>query len=159
MRRLGTVAAIVALIGCGLAVPAQAQASGHGASKNPAKTCEGWFETREREIPPESGKFVDFSAFWVPLQYPGFVEELPVLNKAGCITTLLAGGGGVPVPYDALTTAAVNAQCKYLEDTGAITGYPYRFYGNPAYEAKNRSECVYFLRSFHLGLLPPGPGS
>jgi hypothetical protein len=99
--------------------------------------CDGYYETRQREIPPGSGNFIPFTAYWVPMAYPDGVDDLPVLNRAGCITTVLAGGNVEPVPYAALSTTAINAQCN---------------------EAKNRSDCIYFLRQFHLGTLAPGPG-
>ena len=57
-----------------------------------------------------------------------------------------------------LTGAAFNAQCKWLESQGFVE-YPYAFYGNPDYLAKNRADCKYFLSAFHFGDLPPGPGS
>jgi len=61
------------------------------------------------------------------------------------------------------STAAYVANCKALEpDFAAANGtgrpYPYSFYGNAAYTARNRSECVYFVRAFHTGQLPPGGG-
>lgn len=158
MRRIVMIGSILGLlVGLGLAVPAQA-GPGRSGETSAKQKCDGYYETRSREIPPGSGNSVPFTAYWVPMSYPGGdVEDLPVLNRAGCITTVLAGGNVEPVPYTALSTTAINAQCKYLEGT-AIAGYPYRFYGNPNYEAKNRSGCIYFLRQFHLGNLPPGPG-
>ena len=62
-----------------------------------------------------------------------------------------------------LSTAAYVGSCKTQEPVFAAqneTGrpYPYSFYGNPAYTARNRSDCVFFLRAFHTGQLPPGPG-
>jgi hypothetical protein len=61
------------------------------------------------------------------------------------------------------STAAAIANCKGLEDevfsptNGGGKPYPYAFYGNPAYVANNRADCVWFLRAFHTGLLPPAP--
>ena len=62
------------------------------------------------------------------------------------------------------STAAYVANCKAQEpDFAASNGtgrpYPYSFYGNPAYTANNRAECVYFIRAFRTGQLPPGPGA
>jgi len=62
-----------------------------------------------------------------------------------------------------LSNAAFVANCKALEQMFAAeseTGrpYPYSFYGNPAYTARNRRDCVVLLRGFHSGQLPPGPG-
>jgi hypothetical protein len=70
---------------------------------------------------------------------------------------------GFPESY-VLTGSAFNAQCKFLE-AGVEFGpgetftleYPYAFYGNPAYLARNRADCKYFLSAFHYGILPPGP--
>ena len=158
MRRVMMMGSILGLLfGLGLAVPAQA-GPGKGGETSAKEKCDGYYATREREIPPGSGNVVPFTAYWVPMKSPAGVEDLPVLNRAGCITTVLAGGNVEPVPYTALSTTAINAQCKFLEGTAIADGYPYRFYGNPKYEAKNRSDCVYFLRQFHLGNLPPGPG-
>ena len=155
MRRTVVLGAVLALLlGLGMAVPAQADPPGRSGEPSAKELCDSYFDTRDREIPPGSGNIVDFTAYWVPMEYPFGTEELPILNKAGCITTVLAGGKVEPVPFDALSTTAINAQCKYLEAT-AIE-YPYEFYGNPDYYAKNRSDCVYFLRAFHLGELPPG---
>lgn len=156
MRRTAVFAAVLALLlGLSLPLPAQADPPGRSSEPSAKELCDGYFETRDREIPPGSGNSVPFTAYWVPMAYPGFQDDLPILNKAGCITTVLAGGKVEPVPYTALSTTAINAQCKFLEDTGIE--YPYEFYGNPDYYAKNRSDCVYFLRAFHLGELPPGP--
>ena len=60
------------------------------------------------------------------------------------------------------STAAYVANCKAQEPDFAAQNasgrpYPYSFYGNPAYTAKNRSDCVYFIRAVHTGQLPPGP--
>jgi hypothetical protein len=158
MRRVMMMGSILGLLfGLGLAVSAQAE-PGKGGETSAKEKCDGYYETRQREIPPGSGNIVPFTAYWVPMAYPDGVDDLPVLNRAGCITTVLAGGNVEPVPYAALSTTAINAQCKFLESTALAGGYPYRFYGNPNYEAKNRSDCIYFLRQFHLGNLPPGPG-
>jgi hypothetical protein len=75
------------------------------------------------------------------------------LTRGACVST---------VTRQELTTAAYVANCKNLEPMFAAenpTGrpYPYAFYGNPEYTAKNRAGCVAFLRAFHTGTLPPGP--
>ncbi len=70
--------------------------------------------------------------------------------------TVLGVGNVEPAPYTALSTTAINAQCKFLERIAIVDGHPYQFYGNPDYEAKNRSVCIFFLREFHRGKLPPG---
>jgi hypothetical protein len=84
-----------------------------------------------------------------PLSEPGD------LTRGACVST---------ITNQELTTAAYVANCKVLEGFFAAesaTGkpYPYSFYGNPEYTAKNRADCVSFLRGFHTGTLPPGPGS
>ena len=156
MRRVMMIGSILGLLlGLGLAVPAQA-GSGKSGETSAKEKCDGYYETRQREIPPGSGNFVSFAAYWVPMDYPSGVDDLPILSRAGCITTVLAGGNVEPVPYTALSTTAINAQCKFLETTAIAGGYPYRFYGKLAYEAKNRSDCVFFLGQFHLGKLTPG---
>jgi hypothetical protein len=55
-----------------------------------------------------------------------------------------------------LTGSAFISQCKFLEGMGIE--WPYAFYGNPDYLAKNRADCKYFLSAFHYGELPPGSG-
>jgi hypothetical protein len=86
------------------------------------------------------------------------VESFPLsgpgeLTRGACVST---------VTRQELTTPAYVANCKNLEPMFAAanpTGrpYPYSFYGNPEYTAKNRAGCVAFLRAFHTGTLPPGP--
>lgn len=152
MRRLLMVLSVAALLVMA-ALPALAS---QPSAKSPAQLCKSWYETRIQERPPDSGNEVEVTAYWVPLEYPFGVEELSIQTLGGCVTTVVNGGGGVPVPFDALSTAAINGQCRLLEQEGI--NYPYNFYGNPDYLAKNRADCVYFLRAFHLGELPPGPG-
>ena len=100
-------------------------------------------------------------------------EVLPVLNPEA--SEFLGTGGGcvssvASVGIDALmagafpSTALAIANCKELEDTvfsptNGGSPYPYAFYGNPSYVAENRADCVWFLRAFHTGQLPPGPGN
>lgn len=136
-----------------MSLAAPAFAAGH---KGPGALCADLYETRLNEVPPGSGNFVDFPAYWVPIEYPFGVEDLPILSPGGCASTIAAGGGELPLAPAALSTSAIVAQCKFLESTGI--DYPYNFYGNPDYLAKTRADCVDFLRAFHLGELPPGPG-
>jgi len=85
------------------------------------------------------------------------VEEFPLsepgqLTRGACVSTL---------NHQALSTSAYVANCKVLEPLFATENasgrpYPYSFYGNPDYTASNRAGCVYFLRAFHPGALPPG---
>lgn len=86
------------------------------------------------------------------------IEEFPLagpgeLTTGACVST---------ITRQVLTTAAYVANCKALEagfgaENASGRPYPYAFYGNPAYTAKNRSDCVFFLRGFHTGTLTPGP--
>jgi hypothetical protein len=78
--------------------------------------------------------------------------ELP--SRGACASSVATGG---------LSNAAFVSNCKELEEMFAAeseTGrpYPYSFYGNPAYTARNRRDCVVLLRGFHSGELTPGPG-
>jgi hypothetical protein len=144
-------------VALGVAVPASASASGGGYGKA-VRICLNLYDTRTQEIPGEGP--TEVTGYWVPLEYPdGTVEDLPIPGFLGCVTTVKRGGSKLPVPYDALSILAINSQCRMLEREGIIPGYPYNFYGNPAYRARNRFDCIYFLRAFHLGLLPPGPGT
>jgi hypothetical protein len=84
--------------------------------------------------------------------------------EAGNMELASRGACASSVARGELSTAAYVANCKTLEpDFAAQNGtgrpYPYSFYGNPAYTANNRSDCVFFLRAFHTGQLPPGPGA
>jgi hypothetical protein len=153
MRKLGLVGACFGLL-LGLAVAGPVEAKG-GLSKlrEATQLCDSWYGYVESEVSGFAG-----DAYLVPMAYPDGEDVLPIISRWGCISTVLRGGNQVPVPYDALSYAAVNSQCQFLESVGAIPGYPYNFYGNPAYLAKSRLGCIYFLRQFHLGLLPPGPG-
>ena len=146
-----------AVLALGVAVPASASAPGDRYHKA-AKICLGLYDTRTQDIPEEGPTQV--TGYWVPLKYPdGTVEDLPIPSFVGCITTVRNGGSKLPVPYDALSKQAVRSQCRMLERQGAIPGYPYNFYGNPAYRAWGRADCMFYLRAFHLGVLPPGPGT
>src|ERR687893_2658844 len=62
--------------------------------------------------------------------------ELP--SRGACASSVARGE---------LSTAAYVANCKTLEpgfaeENGTGRPYPYSFYGNPAYTAKNRRGCV-----------------
>lgn len=148
-----TLAALTVAMLLALAVPAAAKDSG-GA----IQTCLGLYETRTQDIPGEGP--VEIPGYWVPLEYDFggevVVEDLAIQSLAGCATTVRRGGGELPVPFTALSTLAINSQCRLIEGMGVE--YPYDFYGNPAYHAENRADCIFFLRSFHLGTLPPGGG-
>jgi hypothetical protein len=87
--------------------------------------------------------------------------SLPELNEfvgsgGGCVSTVASVGVEELLAGAFPSTAAAIENCKFLEQN-VFGGYPYSFYGNPAYTAKNRAECVYFIAAFHTGALPPGP--
>ena len=87
---------------------------------------------------------------------------IPELNEfvgsgGGCVSTVASVGIEALLAGAFPSTAAAVENCKFLEATAFGGGYPYSFYGNPAYTAYNRADCVYFLRAFHTGQLPPGP--
>lgn len=138
-----------------MAVPASAGTEGAGGGI--LRTCLGLYDTRE-QFNPGSGEVETVTAYWIPLVYPdGTEEDFPVQGLGACVTTVKRGGGTLPVASDSLSILAYNNQCRYLETEGIVPGYPYNFYGNPAYRAYNRADCIYFLRAFHTGVLPPGP--
>ena len=141
MKRLfrGLALAMAAGLLLGLAGPASAQEPEFSyeplvPGKNAAEACKNSNDT-------------------VVVQPFGFPLELG--SRGACVSTLV---------HDELSAAAYVANCKALEPLVAMEGesgrpYPYAFYGNPAYTARNRADCVYFLRAFHTGALPPGgPG-
>jgi len=106
----------------------------------------------------------------VPAAFAGNTDNPAFICKSGVIPELnefVGSGGGcvstvASVGIDALiagafpSTAAAIENCKFLEQN-AFGGYPYSFYGNPDYTAKNRADCKRFLEAFHTGALPPGP--
>lgn len=154
MARRIAVASLTFVTLLALAVPASA-----APDRESVQICLGLRETRP-QTNPGTGETTDLTAYWVPMVYPfdgGVVEDLAIQTLAGCATTVGRGGNVLPVPYDALSTLAINGQCAFLEEEMGIS-YPYEFYGNPDYLARNRADCIFFLRSFHLGTLPPGPG-
>lgn len=87
---------------------------------------------------------------------------IPELNEfvgsgGGCVSTVASVGIEALLQGAFPSNAAAIENCKFLEANFFGGGYPYSFYGNPDYTAKNRADCVYFLRAFHTGALPPGP--
>jgi hypothetical protein len=134
MKRLVIVLGLAALLFGGLAMPAWAVVL----LEAPGQVCKS-------QDNPDDGR---------PLPFV-------IASNGGCASSVAQG---FPESY-VLTNAAFIAQCKVLE--GGVTfpdgsefvlEYPYAFYGNPDYLAKNRADCKYFLSSFHYGLLSPGPG-
>lgn len=135
MRRLIVLMLFAALFVSLLAMPASAK----GKDEAPAQIC----KTLNNTFPDDER----------PLPF-----EIP--SDGGCASSVAQG---FPESY-VLTGAAFNAQCKALEagvtfpdGTYFELTYPYYFYGNPDYLAKNRADCHYFLSAFHYGLLTPGP--
>jgi hypothetical protein len=130
MKRLGSVVGVAVLVLGGLAVPASAA----GKDEAPAQVCKALDNTWE--FPGDDRPF-----------------EFTIQSDGGCASSVAQG---FPDSW-VLSGSAFISQCKFLEDLGVVS-YPYAFYGNPDYVAKNRADCKYFLSSFHFGLLPPGPG-
>ena len=137
MRRVMVLGLLTALVLTTFALPAGAG----GKDEAPAQIC----KELDNTFPPDPNRPFPF--------------EIP--SDGGCASSVAQGFPDSNV----LTGAAFNAQCKFLE--GGVTfpdgeyfelTYPYSFYGNPDYTAKNRADCHYFLSAFHYGLLPPGPG-
>lgn len=143
---------LVALLG--LAVPATAHPSPANPWVSAAQTCKDLEDTRPAEPTGEP-----LTAYYVPVAYPQpvGVQPLAIVSYRGCVTTVAAAGGTVPVPPEAVSWIAFYDQCRALEREGVE--YPYEFYGpGSGYVADNRLECVSYLRAFHLGeLQPPGP--
>ena len=86
---------------------------------------------------------------------PGQFEPFELPSFRSCVVSLAQGR---------LSYVAFLDNCRQLEAEFAATNesgrpYPYSFYGNPNYTAFNRSDCIFFLWSFHTGALPPGPGT
>ena len=138
MRRITLILAVLML--AALALPAAA-ANGKSDS-SPAQTC----AAVENTFPA-----TDDRPF--PFEFP---------STGACVSSVAQG---FPESH-VLSRAAFTFQCKALE-SGLVESetqetfqlvYPYAFYGNPDYLAENRADCMYFLSSFHYGVLPPGPG-
>lgn len=138
MRRFTVFMLAAALFVALLALPASAQ----GKDEAPAQIC----KSIDNTFPPDPNRPFPFT----------------IPSDGGCASSVAQG---FPDSY-VLTGAAFNAQCKFLEGGATFPDgsyfeltYPYYFYGNPDYLAKNRADCHYFLSAFHYGLLPPGPGA
>ena len=136
MRRVIMLGLLTTLVWALIAFPAGAK----GKDEAPAQIC----KELDNTFPPDGTR-----------PFP-----LVIQSDGGCASSVAQG---FPDSY-VLSGSAFNAQCKFLEG-GVMMGdeyfqltYPYSFYGNPAYTAKNRADCHYFLSAFHYGLLPPGPG-
>jgi hypothetical protein len=98
----------------------------------------------------------------LPVVDPGASEFLG--TGGGCVSSVASVGAEALMDGAFPSTAAAIANWKFLEvnafaPTNGGDPYPYAFYGNPNYVAKNRADCVTFLRAFHTGQLEPGPGN
>jgi hypothetical protein len=139
MRRFTVFMLFAALLVSLLALPASAK----GKDDSPAQIC----KSIDNTFPPTDDRPFPFE----------------IQSTGGCVSSVAQG---FPDDWSALSRAAFISQCKWLEDgvyfpdgTYFELTYPYSFYGNPDYTAYNRADCMYFLYSFHNGLLPPGPGA
>lgn len=143
MKRLLACVALAAGLVIGLALPASAQEAPPKLDYKPLVQGENLRDSCRR-----SGNVV------VVVLNDGEEEQpLDVYTRAACVSTLA---------LNQLSTAAYRENCKVLEEGFARENasgkpYPYTFYGNPAYRAENRRDCIRFLRGFHTGTLPPGP--
>jgi hypothetical protein len=120
---------MTALVFGGLALPASAA----GKAKAPAQVC----KMLDNTFPAVDDRPFDFT----------------IQSDGGCASSVAQG---FPDSW-VLSGSAFVSQCKFLEAIGVVE-YPYMFYGNPDYLAKNRADCKYFLSGFHFGVLEPGPG-
>jgi hypothetical protein len=142
MRQLAAAGAVAALLTGALAGSAGAAGGDKGPrggedragrTQSPAQICKAINNT----FPPDPGRPFPF-----------------VFQSTGACVSSVAQG--FPDSY-VLSGSAFASQCKFLEAVVPIV-YPYAFYGNPNYVAKNRGDCIKFLTAFHYGQLPPGPG-
>ena len=132
-RRVLILAMVVGLVVAVMAAPSEAK----GKDTAPAQIC----KEIDNTFPP-----IDDRPF--PFTIP---------SDGGCASSVAQGFDGTLENQGALSKAAFNAQCKFLEEVIPLE-YPYAFYGNPDYLAKNRADCQRLLYGFHNGLLEPGPG-
>lgn len=128
-RKLAVVGVLAALVVGGFAGAAEAK----GKDTAPGQVC----KRIDNTFPPD----------------PNRPFPLEIQSDGGCASSVAQGFPGTYV----LTGSAFASQCKFLEEVVPVV-YPYAFYGNPDYLAKNRADCMYFLSAFHYGELPPGPG-
>jgi hypothetical protein len=118
----------------------------------PQSFCDSAFDTRDDVFGPTS-------AYWVPIYYvfEDFqgVDELPIVSREGCITTVARGLQSLRqhgyVPATALSMPAALSQCEMLED--AFLEYPYAFYGE--FVANNRAQCAKILLDLHTDRIRP----
>lgn len=123
MQRLTRLLAIVALL---LTLPMAASADEHEMPefpKNPVKACE-----MLAEVMPEAYEFL-------------------ATQPGGCVSSVASVGvqGLMMGEFPSIASAVGN--CKFIEEL--VGGYPYDFYGQ--FTARNRAECISWLKFFHGG--------
>jgi hypothetical protein len=117
----------------------------------PQSFCDSVYDTREDVFGPTTG-------YWVPIYYMfdefQGVDDLPILSREGCITTVARGLQSLRqhgyVPATALSMSAALSQCEMLEN---FIEYPYAFYGE--FVAHNRAHCAKILLDLHTNRIRP----
>ncbi len=148
MRRVCAAAAAAVML-FATALPAAAKSND---PITPRAFCDSVYETRD-------DVFGSTTAYWVPIHYvfEDFtgVDELPILSRVGCVTTVARGLKSLretgAVPATSLSMPAALSQCKMLED--AFLEYPYAFYGE--FVAHNRAHCAKILLDLHMDRIRP----
>jgi hypothetical protein len=148
MRRVSATAAAVLML-LATALPATAAPGG---PITPKAFCDSVYDTRVDVFGPTTG-------YWVPIYYVfdefQGVDDLPILSREGCITTVARGLKSLRengyVPATSLSMPAALSQCKMLEEL--FLEYPYAFYGE--FVAHNRAHCAKILLGLHTDRLRP----
>jgi hypothetical protein len=148
MRRVLAAAAAAGML-FATALPATAAP---GKQVTPQAFCDSVYGTGD-------GPFGPISAYWVPIYYvfEDFqgVDDLPILSREGCITTVARGLQSLRehgyVPATSLSMPAGLSQCEWLESM--FLEYPYAFYGE--FVAHNRAHCAKILLDLHTDRLRP----
>ncbi len=124
-RSVAVAAALVGALGVAMSAPATA-------GENPSRQCGAGdlFEIVYHN--PRNGKVELYTK--------------PTASHGGCVSSTALGAGE-------LSTAALTAQCRRIEDRFAIT-YPFSFYGK--FEAKNRAGCIEVMHGLSTGALDSG---
>jgi hypothetical protein len=141
-------AAAAAVMLLATALPATAAPGG---PITPQSFCDSVYDTREDVFGPTTG-------YWVPIYYvfADFegVDDLPILSREGCVTTVARGLTSLRqhgyVAATALSMPAALSQCEMLE---SFIEYPYAFYGE--FVAHNRAHCAKILLGLHTDRLRP----
>lgn len=84
---------------------------------------------------------------WIIPDETGHPFPFTIQSDGGCASSVAQGFDGTFENWN-LSMSAFNSQCKWLEAVGAVE-YPYAFYGNPDWMAKNRADCMKILHFFH----------